>query len=101
VEVSNQVVALRQARARYIAAAKTRTVQQELFDAEKKRFELAASTIGAVVAAQQGLSVSQSAESAARTTYIHARVSLDEVLGDTLTANNVSLEDGIRGKVGN
>jgi outer membrane protein len=101
VEVSNQVVALRQARARYVAAAKTRTVQQELFDAEKKRFELAASTIGAVVAAQQGLAVSQSAESAARTTYIHARVSLDEVLGDTLTANNVSLEDGIRGKVGN
>jgi outer membrane protein len=99
VEVSNQVVALRQARARYAAAVKTRTVQQELFEGEQKRFQLSASTIAVVVLAQQSLAAAQSAEMAALNTYIHARVSLDEVLGDTLTANNVSLDDGIRGKV--
>jgi outer membrane protein TolC len=99
VEVSNQVIALRQARARYAAAVKTRTVQQELYEGEKTRFQLSASTIASVVAAQQGVATAEAAEMAARTSYIHARVSLDEVLGDTLTANNVALADGISGKV--
>src|SRR5205085_2919705 len=38
VDVMNSVVALRQSRARYEAAVQSRTLQQELFDAEEKRF---------------------------------------------------------------
>src|SRR5262249_48775167 len=44
VDVTNSVVALRQSRARYDAAVQNRILQQQLFDAEQKRFNLGAST---------------------------------------------------------
>ena len=44
VDVTNSVVALRQARARYEAAVQSRILQQQLLDAEEKKFNLGAST---------------------------------------------------------
>ena len=44
VDVRSGVVALQQARARLDAALRNRGLQQELFDAEQKRFRLGAST---------------------------------------------------------
>jgi outer membrane protein TolC len=90
VDVSNQVVALRQARARYASALKARTVQEELMAGEEKKFELASSTINAVVLARQSLAAAQSAELAALASYKHARISLDQVLGETLETNRIS-----------
>jgi outer membrane protein len=91
VDVSNQVVALRQARARHNAAMNARKVQEQLMAGEEKKFELSSSTIGAVVTARQSLAVSFATELAALAAYKHARIALDQVLGVTLDTNHISV----------
>jgi outer membrane protein len=99
VDVRNGVVALRQARARYEAAVENRDLQQQLFDAEQRRYRLGASTPYNVATAQRDLINAQSAELAARVGYVNARVGLDQTLGITLEANHINLEEAKSGKV--
>ena len=82
VDVRNGVVALQQARARFDAALKNRELQQELFDAEEKRFRLGASTPYNVALQQRDLISAQSSAVAALVAYSTARVSLDQTLGN-------------------
>ena len=99
VDVMNSVVALRQARARYEAAAHNRILDQQLFDAEQKKFQLGASTPYNVVQQQRDLIAAQSSEIADLVTYRNARISLDQTTGRTLEANGVSIADARTGKV--
>jgi len=99
VDVTNSVVALRQARARYEAAVQSRILQQQLLDAEEKKFNLGASTPYNVVVEQRDLATAQSAELAARVSYQSARISLDQTTGATLEANQISLADAEKGKI--
>ena len=98
VDVSNYVVALRQARARYAAAAQNRILQQQLLDAEQEKFSLGASTPYNVIQQQRDLAAAQSTEIAALAAYGNARVALDQTLGTTLETNHVSIEDARAGK---
>jgi outer membrane protein TolC len=98
VDVSNYVVALRQARARYAAAAQNRILQQQLLDAEQEKFGLGASTPYNVIQQQRDLAAAQSTEIAALAAYGNARVALDQTLGTTLETNHVSIEDARAGK---
>ncbi len=97
VDISNQVIALRQARARFTAAADTRALQEELLRAEQEKFAFGKSTITGLITTQRALVNAQTLEINARADYAHARVSLDQVLGDTLEANHVSLDAATRG----
>jgi outer membrane protein TolC len=99
VDVSTGVVALQQARARYQAALKNRELQQELLIAEQKKFSLGASTTFLVVQQQRDLATAQATEISDLATYSTARIALDETLGTTLDANNVSMEEGAQGRV--
>ena len=99
VDVTNAVVALRQARARYDAAVQNRILDQQLLDAEQKKFELGASTSYNVVQQQRDLSGAQSAEIGAMASYEGARLYLDQVTGGTLETNHVSLAEAQAGKV--
>jgi outer membrane protein len=99
VDVTNSVVALRQARARYDAAVQSRILEQQLADAEEKKFTLGASTPYDVVVQQRDLATAQSAELAALVTYQNARTSLDQTLGATLQVNHVSLAEAETGKI--
>ncbi|MGC2662422.1 MAG: TolC family protein, partial [Bryobacteraceae bacterium] len=99
VDVSNQVVALQQARSRYEAAIRNRVLEQQLFEAEQKKFALGASTPYNVVIQQRDLTTAQSSEVAALVAYSTARVALDQVLGTTLTKYNVNLDDAVSGRV--
>jgi outer membrane protein len=99
VDVTNSVVALRQARARYEAAVQSRILQQQLLDAEEKKFNLGASTPYDVVVEQRDLAAAQSSELAARVSYQSARISLDQTIGATLEANQISLADVEKGKI--
>jgi outer membrane protein len=92
VDISNQVIALRQARARYSAAVDSRELQQALLKAEQQKFAFGRATITGIIVAQRALVAAQTSEVAALTSYAHARVSLDQVLGRTLEANHVSLD---------
>jgi outer membrane protein TolC len=99
VDVANSVVALRQARARYDAAVQSRILQQQLFDAEEKKFELGASTPYNVVVQQRDLATAQAQELSALASYQSARISLDQTIGATLAVNHVDLGEAQTGKV--
>ena len=99
VDVANQVVALRQARSRYSVAVETRALNEQLLAKEQQRFSLGSSTIENVIAVQRTLATAQQAEVAAMATYSRARVSLDQVLGETLEKNNVSIDEALTGEV--
>ncbi len=99
VDVSNYLVAMRQARGRYQAAVQTRMLEQQLLDAEQKKLAGGASTPFNVVQQQRDLVASQSAEIAALVDYSNARVALDQTLGTTLDVNHVSIADAQSGKL--
>jgi outer membrane protein len=99
VDISNQVIALRQARSRHSQAVDTRTLQEQLLEKEQRKFSLGASTINNVVVVQRSLATARATEVAALSTYSRARVSLDQVLGETLEKNNVSVGEALEGRV--
>jgi outer membrane protein len=99
VDVSNYLVAMRQARGRYRAAVQTRILQQQLLDAEEKKLAGGASTPFNVVQQQRDLVAAQSSEIAAMVDFSNARVALDQTLGVTLETNHVSIEEARSGKV--
>jgi outer membrane protein len=99
VDISNQMIALRQARLRYTNAVASRELQQNLLEKEQQKFRLGSSTIDLIIAAQRALSASQYIEISALRTYAQSRTALDQVLGTTLQTNHVSVEDALKGKV--
>jgi hypothetical protein len=99
VDISNQMTALRQARAQYSQAVDSRALQQELLEKEQQMFSFGTAQIGDVVAAQQSLLAAQATEVGALSAYSHARISLDQVLGETLEANHISIDEAQAGHV--
>ncbi|MBV9156177.1 MAG: TolC family protein [Acidobacteriaceae bacterium] len=99
VDVSNQVIGLQQARVRYQAAVKNRILEQQLLEAEQKKFALGASTTFLVVQQQRDLATAQSNEVASLVTYSNARVTLDQTLGTTLETNHVTVQEARTGRV--
>lgn len=99
VDISNQVIALRQARARYANAVATRELQQTLLEKEQQKFTLGGSTTDLVIAAERTLSAARYVEIAALSTYSQARVGLDQALGLTLESNHISVDQALKGRV--
>jgi outer membrane protein TolC len=99
VDVSNGAIALQQARARHAAAVKNRELQQQLLDAEQRKFLLGASTPYNVTQQQRDLAAAAATEVSSLASYIAARMSLDQTLGTTLEANHVSIDEARAGKV--
>jgi outer membrane protein len=99
VAISNDMIALRQARSRYTNAVISRTLQQDLLEKEQQKFSLGSSTIDLIIAAERTLSAAQYVEISALANYSRARVALDQVLGTTLDTNHVSIEESLKGKL--
>jgi outer membrane protein len=97
VDISNQVVALRQARARYSQAADSRKLLEELLEKSQQSFSFGAATISDVETAQIALVAAQETEVGTLSAYSHARIGLDQVLGQTLEVNHVSVEQALKG----
>ncbi len=91
VDISNYVVALRQARSRYSQAADSRKLLGELLEKSQQAFSFGAATISDVEAAQSALVAAQETEVTTLAAYSHARISLDQVLGQTLEVNHVAV----------
>lgn len=100
VDVSNNVIALRQARARHQAAVENRILEEQLLDGEQRKLNLGASTPYNVIQQQRDLAAARSTEVAALAAYISARIALDQALGATLEANRVNIEEARTGVVG-
>jgi len=99
VDISARMSALRQARARYSAAKNTRVLQEQLLEYDRKKFASGLATFNEVILDQRTLVTAQSSELTAVANYAHARVALDQVLGETLEKNQITLEEGISGRV--
>jgi hypothetical protein len=97
VAISNQMIALRQARSRYQNAVASRKLQQDLLEKEQQKFRLGSSTIDLLIAAQRALSAAQSTEIGAISQYSRSKVALDQVLGETLETNHVSVDEALKG----
>jgi outer membrane protein TolC len=95
VDISNQVVALRQARARYSQAVDSRKLQEQLLEKSQQSFSFGAATINDVSTAETALVAAQETEVATRSAFSHARIALDQVLGQTLDVNHVSVEQAL------
>jgi outer membrane protein TolC len=93
------MIGLQQARAQFQAATKQRFLQEQTVDAEQKKLELGASTPYNVILTQRDLVTAQSNEVAARSAYAKARVELDRASGQTLYANDVSVEEAYHGRI--
>ena len=98
VDISSQVNALRQARSRFTTARATRVLQEQLLDAEQKR-SAGLATMTVIMTDQRALIAAQLSEANALATYARARISLDQVLGETLEKNGISLDEGLSGRV--
>jgi outer membrane protein TolC len=99
VDVTNSVVALRQARARYDAAHANLQLQQELLDGEQKKFALGESTSFNVIQQQRDLAAAKASELGALVTYQSARISLDSITGTIIEASGVTLSEAKTGNL--
>ena len=99
VDISARMSAIRQARARHSAAVNTRTLQEQLLAADREKFSSGIATFNDIINDQRALVAAQISEVNALAAYAHARVSLDQTLGETLERNNVSLDEGLSGRV--
>ena len=98
-DVTNSVVALRQARARYEAAHANLKLQQELLDGERKKFELGESTSFNVVQQQRDLAAARASELSAIVTYQSARINLDSITGTIIESSGITLAEAKTGRV--
>ena len=98
-QVTNALILVEQAQARYQAAQKTRILQEQTLVAEQKKFNLGASTIFLVVQAQRDLALARTGEIAAENAFIQAKNELDRSTGQTLKVNNISLDEAYNGEV--
>jgi outer membrane protein TolC len=98
-DISNQIVALKQARAGYAASVAARELQEQLLQAEQDKFSFGSSSIDLIVRAQRALVGAETAEVDARASYVHARVNMDQMLGATLEVNHLTLDAGQVGRV--
>lgn len=98
-EVQEAVIGIRQARAQYRAAQKSRILQERTLDAEQKKFNLGASTIFEIVSAQRDLAFARTDEIRAQNTYIKGRINLERATGRTLEKNNILLSEAYDGRV--
>ena len=99
VAISSQLNALQQARSRYTAAKDTRVLQEQLLAAEQEKFTSGLSTFNTLIADQRLLVTAQISEVNALASYAHARISLDQVLGETLSKNQISLDEALAGRI--
>jgi outer membrane protein TolC len=99
VDIQNATIGLRQARARYEAAVKQRSLQEQTLDAEQKKYALGASTAFFVIQYQSQLATAQSSEVAARSAYAKAQVELSRVTGSIIGDNNIQIEEAMSGRV--
>lgn len=99
VDISNQMISLQQAHSRYQAAVQSQTLDQQLVDAEEKKYKLGASTTFNVIQTQRDLATAKSNVIAAAAQYANAKIGLERVLGTTLQVYNISLDEAMSGHV--
>jgi outer membrane protein len=98
-EVARALANLAQVRETYAIAVQARDLRQQMVEAEEKRFGLGQSTIFQIIQTQRDLSGARTTEINSLSSYEAARNEFERVLGRTLQANNVSIDEAYTGQV--
>jgi outer membrane protein len=98
--VINSRVALSQARSAYDTSVEARQLQEQTSNGTRRKYELGTATILDVVITQRDTTTRQLAEVQALNQYMHARVNLQNTLGEILQDYDVSIDDAKTGVVG-
>jgi outer membrane protein TolC len=98
-EVARALANLNQARETQAIAREARELREQMVEAEEKRFGLGQSTIFQIIQTQRDLSGARTTEINATSSYEAARNEFERVLGRTLQANNVSIDEAYTGQV--
>src|SRR5579862_8504494 len=97
-DVRNAEIAVTQARAGVAAAAKATKLQQETYDAEKKKFQLGESTVFNVILTQRDLATAEGNEVKARSTYAKALTQFGQATATILDSYNIQFADAKNGE---
>jgi outer membrane protein len=98
-DVRNTTISLEQDRAQVQAASKARELQQQTFDAERKKYELGASTVYNVILTQRDLITAQGTELRALANLAEAKANYERALGRTLEVNSVTIAGAQKGVI--
>jgi outer membrane protein TolC len=98
-DVRNTTIAVEQGRAQVQAASKARELQQQTFDAERKKYELGASTVYQVILTQRDLITAQGTELRALANLAEAKANYERALGRTLEVNSVTIAGAQKGLI--
>ena len=98
-DVRNTTIAVEQGRAQVQAASKARELQQQTFDAERKKYELGASTVYNVILTQRDLITAQGTELRALANLAEAKANYERALGRTLEVNSVTIAGAQKGVI--
>jgi outer membrane protein len=96
--VRQDMIAIQEDRAAVAAAKEARIYNQQSYDDELKQLQLGSATSFTVVQKQALLTQAEAAELADRVQLILAEINLDQALGRTLQAHNISIADAMSGK---
>jgi outer membrane protein TolC len=98
--VINSRVALSQARTAFDTSVEARKLQEQTAAGTRRKYELGTATILDVVITQRDTTTRELAEVQAKSSYIHSRINIENVLGRILQTYDVSIEDARKGVVG-
>jgi outer membrane protein TolC len=100
INVINNRTSLTQARAAWESAVEARQLQEQTQRATRRRYELGTATILDVVTVQQTTVARALSEAQALSTYVKARLNLDNTLGTILDQYHVSVDEAKNGVIG-
>ena len=97
--VINSHITLQQSRAAYDTSVVARQLQEQTYAGTNRKYELGTATILDVVITQRDSTNRQLAEVQAKSSYIHSRINMDNVLGKVLDVYGVNIEEAKSGAV--
>ena len=99
IQVVNEQYALTNDRAQLLAAISARDYNAQSLDAEKKKYNLGASTTANVLQQSRNLATAEDNLFSAEAAYAKDRASLRQLLASTLTTYNIAIQDAANGAV--
>jgi len=97
--VVNARTALSQARAAYDTSVEARQLQDQTYAGTRRKYELGTATIIDLLTTQRDATTRELNESGALNQYIHAKVNLENVVGEILQNYEVSIDEAQNGQV--
>ena len=96
-DVQNSLVGIEQARVRLEASSKSRMLAEETLAADQTKYSLGAGTPSLIIQDQRDVANASNTEVQAKANYTHARIALDQAIGATLTVNQISTDEALKG----